>query len=270
MQGIATTALLVAAIRAREQSRPDRLFDDPFAATLAGDEGFAALASYRAAAGPGVPIIEVRTRFLDDALARITGRGVRQVVLLAAGMDARAYRIAWPAGTRLFELDQPEMIAEKARLLAGAAPRCARVAIPIDLRTDWTQPLIDAGFDRTQRTAFLIEGLFQYLPADAVASVLARVDALAAPGSSVLFDVVAAASLELPVMQPAKAWMAAQGAPWIFGVDDPRTLFAAHAWDVALTETGVAGHALGRWPFPVAPPGVPGVPRNHFVEATKR
>src|SRR5690348_16297583 len=103
MDPVALTGLLVAALRAEEAQRPDRLFDDPFAAALTGDEGRALLQRYRDSAAMGtVPIIEVRTRWYDDALGRAFASGFEQYVMLAAGMDARAYRLSWPAGARLF------------------------------------------------------------------------------------------------------------------------------------------------------------------------
>src|SRR5262245_57137826 len=160
---VASTALLVAALRAEESERDDRLFDDPFARDLAGDEGRAALAAYRAAAVHGtVPIIEVRTRFFDEAILLACASGVRQVAVLAAGMDARAFRLAWPEETRVFEIDQLEIIEAKARVLASAKPRCSRVAIAANLAEDWPKLLEARGFDRRDRTIWLVEGLLQY------------------------------------------------------------------------------------------------------------
>jgi methyltransferase (TIGR00027 family) len=164
MNPIAITSLLVAAIRAEETKRTDRLFEDPFADALAGDEGRAALSKYRgSSAGASILIIEVRTRWFDEALARASDEGIRQFVILAAGMDARAYRLRWATETRVFEVDQAEVIAAKARTLGDTAAACARVAIASNLARDWPRQLEAGGFDRSARTVWLVEGLLQYL-----------------------------------------------------------------------------------------------------------
>src|SRR5215212_6820134 len=136
-QAVAGTGLLVAAIRAKESTREDRLFSDPYAHKLAGDTGRALLEAAIADAGERSTIqIVVRTRFLDEALLRAAAVA-SQVGILAAGMDARAYRLEWPAGTTVYELDQPAVIAAKNDLLAADEPRCRRVPIGVDLADDW-------------------------------------------------------------------------------------------------------------------------------------
>src|SRR5262245_24109726 len=127
MDPVASTAHWVAAARARESSRPDALFYDPFAAALAGAEGERWMDDPRDEAVISA-YVALRTRFFDDALLEAARGGIRQIVLLAAGLDARAYRLPWPTGTRLFELDRVELLAHKDRILeaARAVPRCAR------------------------------------------------------------------------------------------------------------------------------------------------
>jgi methyltransferase (TIGR00027 family) len=269
MNPVAITALLVAAMRAEESKRSDRLFDDPFAHALAGDAGYAALRTYRDAVGPSIPIIEVRTRWFDEALARAVATGIAQVVILAAGMDARAYRLDWPAGTRVFEVDQPEVIAHKAEILGSSAPTSTRVTIAENLANDWPTALRAARFDPSVPTAWLIEGLLQYLDAPAVEALFARIDGLSAPRSVLLYDVVGKSLLESPVLARTLRMMAELGAPWTFGSDDPAGLVAVHGWEAAPIDPGTPGTRWGRWPFPVAPPGVPGVPRGYLVEASK-
>src|SRR5262245_16175119 len=140
-EAVASTGLLVAAIRARESAGDDPLFSDPYADKLAGETGRALLAAAIAETGERSTVqIVVRTRFLDDALLGAV-RMADQVVILAAGMDARAYRLAWPDGTTVYELDQPAVIAAKADLLADDQPRCRRVAIGVDLADDWPAAL---------------------------------------------------------------------------------------------------------------------------------
>jgi methyltransferase (TIGR00027 family) len=268
MDPVAITGLLVAALRAEESKRADRLFDDPFADRLAGDEGHAELGRYRDSAKFGtVPIIEVRTRWYDEAIARAVASGVRQFVILAAGMDARAYRLAWPDEARVFEIDREEVLSQKARRIEGAVAKCARVAIGGDLRNDWPRELLSRGFDRNARTMWLVEGLLQYLEEPAVERILERIDSLSAPQSIALYDVLGKSLLESPVMAPTLQLMRELGAPWQFGTDDPAALLCT--WKATVVEPAVIGNQLKRWPFPAAPPGVPGVPRGYFVEASK-
>ena len=126
-----------------------------------------------------------RTRFFDDFFADATARGLRQAVILASGLDARAYRLAWPAGTVVFEIDQPEVIAFKTGTLAelGAEPDRRLRTVAVDLREDWPAALPDAGFDTTTPTAWIAEGLFGYLPPEAQDRLLDQITALSAPGS---------------------------------------------------------------------------------------
>lgn len=129
----------------------------------------------------------VRTRHFDTLFTDATTAGVRQAVILAAGLDARAYRLAWPAGTTVYELDQPEVIEFKTTTLAqlGAEPAADRRPIAIDLREDWPKALLDNGFDPSQPTAWIAEGLLIYLPSEAQDLLFDRIDELSAPGSRV-------------------------------------------------------------------------------------
>lgn len=129
----------------------------------------------------------VRTRHFDTLFTDAIAAGVRQAVILAAGLDARAYRLAWPAGTTVYELDQPEVIAFKSDTLAqlGAEPAADRRAVAVDLRDDWPKALLDNGFDPTQPTAWIAEGLLIYLPPEAQDLLFDRIDELSAPGSRV-------------------------------------------------------------------------------------
>ena len=263
---VATTGLLVAAIRGDETRRPDPLFRDPYADHLAGDIGRATLATYRAATGLATPVIELRTRYYDDAIARAQTAGIQQFVLLAAGMDARAYRLAWPPATHLYEVDRPAVLAHKAALLADTAPTCTRTAVPIDLADDWPAALVAAGFDPTIKTCWLVEGLLQYLEQPFIATLFARLAALAAPGSRVLYDVIGRVLLDAPFMAAATSMMRDLGAPWRFGTDDPAALVTPHGFTAAVQDIAGLGLRLGRWPMPFAPG--PGGPRGYLVEAT--
>jgi methyltransferase (TIGR00027 family) len=129
----------------------------------------------------------VRTRWFDKLFTDAAADGVRQAVILASGLDARAYRLPWPDGTTVYELDQPEVIAFKTNTLTdlGAEPKAERTTIAIDLRNDWPKALLDNGFDPTQPTAWIAEGLLIYLPPEAQDLLFDRINELSAPGSRV-------------------------------------------------------------------------------------
>jgi methyltransferase (TIGR00027 family) len=192
ISGVSRTAIGVAWLRAQERLRPDKLFDDPYAADFvmgaremmaearsrAGDRGRAIGALF------GKHVV-IRTKFYDDYLLAAVAAGCHQVVLLAAGLDTRAFRLDWPAGVRLFELDLPDLLEYKERILDAreAVSRCERTVLRVDLREDWAGRLVDAGFRPAEPTAWLIEGLLVYLGYDEAAGLLTSIDALSAPGS---------------------------------------------------------------------------------------
>jgi methyltransferase (TIGR00027 family) len=200
--GVEKTALGVAMVRAWESRRPDRLFDDPYAQAFvdAAPDAFPEAANSHeelAARGPMGEIAAqfslhgvIRTRFFDDYLTAATAAGCSQVVLLAAGLDTRAFRLAWPERTRLFEVDLPDVLAFKDAVLAarGAAARCERTTVPADLRADWASALNAAGYDPGRPTAWLVEGVLIYLTADEAGRLLGDVTRLSVPGSRLSFE----------------------------------------------------------------------------------
>jgi methyltransferase (TIGR00027 family) len=277
---VALTSRWIAAARANESARPDRLFNDPFAAALSGGVGAtspyqpapAALdaATLRAIQAFGVPYLAIRTRFLDDLLLRAVAEGVRQVVILAAGMDARAFRLPWPDGTTIYELDRPEVLAAKAATLAGALPRCRWQTVGVDLAEPaWPEALAAAGFDPREPSAWLVEGLLMYLEEATVRDLLRAVAALAQPGSWLGADLMGAAPFRSPLLRPWLALFAAQNAPLRFGTDTPETLFAETGWQATVAQPGDEDANYGRWSFPVVPRGLPGVPRSFLVAARR-
>jgi methyltransferase (TIGR00027 family) len=138
--------------------------------------------------------IAVRTRFFDDFFTNAARDGVRQAVILASGLDTRAYRMSWPTGAVVFELDQPQVIEFKSRVLAdqGVSPTVDRRAISIDLRDDWPAALRENGFDVDQPTAWIAEGLLIYLPPEAQDRLLDNITALSAPDSRFATEYMAA------------------------------------------------------------------------------
>lgn len=195
VSSVGLTALAVAAGRAIETSRDDNLISDEFAAPFtraatppqAMPTTDAEVAADDYVWGVMSGFMGVRTKFLDDFLA---AAGTRQVVILAAGLDARAYRLDWSAGCRVFEVDQPKVLEFKQQVLddLGARPKCERTVVPTDLRDDWASALQQAGFDPQQPAAWLAEGLLPYLPARAEEDLFDQVHKLSAVGSQVAIE----------------------------------------------------------------------------------
>lgn len=182
LEGVSRTAIGVARVRALETSRAGRLFDDPYAQLFAalGEPPTGQPSTARLAIAFQIII---RTRFYDDWLLGEAGRGVRQVVLLGAGLDTRAYRLDWPPGTSVYEVDLPPVLAEKERVLHGATPRCQRFAVAADVTSDLFPVLTAEGFDPIQPTAWLAEGLLIYLDEAQSLRVVTTATAMSAPGS---------------------------------------------------------------------------------------
>jgi methyltransferase (TIGR00027 family) len=270
---IAPTSRWMAAARARESERADRLFCDPLAAALAGPEGFAWLERMEAAAqseGPGLyPVI--RTRFFDDFLLDSCRRlGVRQVVLAAAGLDTRAFRLSWPSRTRLYEMDLPEVLDAKEDVIdkAGAKPNCERLTVGVDLReATWPEALLARGYRPERPSVWLIEGLLYYLTRSAVHGLLEKVGALTATGSLLGLDVMNRGLFFSPVAWPMQVALAQRGAPGRFGTNNPETLMARHGFEADVTQPGEEGANFGRWPRLMLPREVPALPRSFLVRA---
>ena len=229
----ARTARWMAAARAQESLRADRLFTDPFAELFAGSEGQAMLArSQEASGGSANPYLPVRTRYFDDFLLNAAQQHT-QVVLLGAGFDTRAFRLPLSPHVQLFELDSAELLAEKNKLLSmrSARPQCQRSTVAANLsREDWAYTLIDAGFDTARSTLWLAEGLLYYLGARPVVSLLRQTRALSASGSQLLADVFGAKLLAMPSMQPYLRWLEHNELPAPFCTDDPVGLFTPCGW----------------------------------------
>ena len=205
---VGTTAVMVAAARAAETDRDAPLIRDPYAKILVAGAGTGAwefmfddefVAKVAAADSEAAAIFEhmgsyqaVRTHFFDDFFAAATAAGIRQVVILASGLDSRAYRLEWPTGTIVYEIDQPKVLEYKAATLSehGVTPSAQRREVPMDLRYDWPKALRDAGFDANLPTAWLAEGLLMYLPADAQDRLFEQITELSAAGSRIAVETV--------------------------------------------------------------------------------
>ena len=204
---VGVTATMVAAARAIATKADNPLIEDPFAEPLVravGVEFFTRWVSGDLSAadvddhesgwklGHMPDAMAARTRFFDSFFQGAIDAGIRQAVILASGLDARAYRLAWPADLTLFEIDQPQVIEFKATTLAGlgAAPGADLRTVAIDLRRDWPKALRETGFDPHRPTAWIAEGLFGYLPPEAQDRLLDNITALSADGSRLACEAV--------------------------------------------------------------------------------
>ena len=285
---VALTSRWIAAARAHESARTRRLFDDPFAEALTRVDAFGAPQSGRRSSPAsllldslilrslrafGSPYLAIRTRFFDDLLLHATHvAGARQVVIVAAGLDTRAFRLHWPSDVHIYELDRPEVLRakEKVLLTAGARISHERRALGVDLtHPSWIHELRAAGYDIAQPSAWLVEGLLMYLSDTEVRELLGVVTDLATPGSWLGADLVNAAFLTSPLSRSWIRMAAAHGAPWRFGTNAPAMLFASLGWEATIAQPGEKGANYRRWPFGVAPRIFPAAPRMFLVAAQR-
>jgi methyltransferase (TIGR00027 family) len=197
---VGATATMVAAARALASKAPEPLITDPFAEPLVravGIEFFTKMVDGEIPlAESGDPqfitsrvidVLAVRTKFFDEFFLDAAAAGIRQAVILASGLDSRAYRLPWPAGTVVFEIDQQTVVDFKTATMSalGAAPRAEHRPVAVDLREDWPTVLRTNGFDETRPTAWSAEGLLAYLPPEAQDRLFDEITALSAKGSRV-------------------------------------------------------------------------------------
>ncbi len=201
---VGATATMVASARAMASNADSPLISDPYAEPLVRAVGldlFTKLATGELSPADleddsdGAPAgvqrmtdnMAVRTKFFDEFFLDATNAGIKQAVILASGLDARAYRLPWPGGTTVYEIDQPQVIEFKSRTLAelGAQPTAHRRTVAVDLRDDWPTALQAAGFDPAQPSAWSAEGLLGYLPPEAQDRLLDTITELSAPGSRI-------------------------------------------------------------------------------------
>ncbi|HET9875845.1 MAG TPA: class I SAM-dependent methyltransferase [Mycobacterium sp.] len=240
---VGATATGVAVGRALASRAADALINDPFAEPLVravgvdfftrlasgeldpadiGDDGAWGMSRMR-------DMMAVRTQFFDKFFLTATGAGIRQAVILASGLDARAYRLAWPVGTTVYEIDQPTVIDFKTAALAGlgAVPTADRRTVAIDLRHDWPAALTEAGFDAGRPAAWSAEGLLAFLPPDAQDRLLDNITSLSAPGSRLATENMPDAGRAMSMMQDR---MTAAVDRW-----------RGHGFDVAMTDLWYLG-----------------------------
>jgi len=273
-QGVGMTAVGVAYLRALETTRADRLFADPLAAEFVAASGWSppdgteqdlndTSDDVRAFWGTVAATAIVRTRFLDEFCITAAGAGVRQFVILGAGLDARAFRLAWPPGVRLFELDVQDMIAFKERVVRSIAarPGCERIVVASDLSGDWFSDLSRAGFDASIPTAWIAEGLLIYLTAEQNDALITTISGASPRGSRLALTLGGPSSLDVPgagdgyVDEEAPLGsFASVNAMWkSVPPDDPAAWLAEHGWEAEVFSARERADAYGR-PLPEAAP----------------
>src|SRR5271156_3110943 len=263
-ESVGVTALGIAAARAAETDSDNPLIVDPFARLFldaVGDRAWTAFFSGTvskevADVDPelsvrmrsGVDYISSRTKLFDDFFLSATEAGVRQAVILAAGLDTRAWRLPWPDETRVYELDQPKVLDFKRSTLAGsgAEPAAVLINVPIDLRQNWPKALEQAGYDASAPTAWSAEGLLPFLPARAQDLLFDRIEALSAAGSRIAVEAFGGDLLSPDGLQRQRAQMeryraAAADIPKVEDLwyleerADVADWLRRHGWDVAVT-----------------------------------
>lgn len=268
--GVGSTALSVAAARALTSRRPQPLAVDPFAEVLVRGAGqqWADLIDGKApdhlliASSFGRAFQEyqaVRTKYFDDYVRAALDAGVRQMVIVAAGLDARAYRLDWPDGAVVYELDRRQVLEFKHQTLNanGAEPRVDRREVPVDLREDWPRALRDSGFDPAVPTAWLVEGLLFYVAADTVHQLFEKIMRGSAPGSRVAIEEMdpLPESVLAAFANPDEAFDDAM-VQWVHLIyQDPRSeaarWFIEHGWHAERITISEYLGSLGRPPIPL-------------------
>jgi methyltransferase (TIGR00027 family) len=272
--GAGFMALAVAAARAVESRRVSPLLHDPHA------EAFV-LAARLPSPVPTTPeaadadksfpwsmvneYVAVRSRFFDEFFAAAGDAGIRQVVILAAGLDTRAFRLEWPDGVTVYEVDAPLVLSFKEKVLGdtGARPRSVRKIVATDLREDWSAALLAAGFDPSVPTAWLAEGLLIYLPDQVKASLVATVEELSAPGSRAAIEHITSPRGDAPANAAFRE--AARRTDFDIDVDtvwsagrdyDPVEWLRASGWSVRVSPIKALAERYGRRLSPDLPEGM--------------
>ncbi len=300
-ESVGATALGVASARAAETESDTPLIQDPFARVFldaAGDgvwnwHAREALPPEIVEAEPELPLqmqamvsyMASRTRFFDSFFQTATNSGIKQAVILAAGLDARSWRLPWPDGVTVYELDQDRVLDFKLRTLTehGAQPTANRVEVAVDLRHDWPKALQGAGFDPSQPSVWSAEGLMPYLPAAAQDLLFERINELAAPGSRVAVEALGPTFLDEEIrakrrerMERVRTLLAKVDSDrdvprtdelWYFEEREPvGDWFGRHGWTVTVTPAAELMADFGRSAAPEVQDMVPG---NEFVNAQR-
>jgi methyltransferase (TIGR00027 family) len=266
---VCKTSLVMAAKRAIENQRADRLFVDLLAEKLAATEIDTCLEKWKKVEGDFSQILSqrtrfvaVRTRFFDDFLMLVASE-VSQIIILGAGMDTRAFRLPWRSDTHLYELDRAEVIQKKEAILKDIPAKCHRQAIAVDLKQTWFEPLVNQGYRTDLPSVWLMEGLLTYLNQQEVNDLLKTISDYSMSRSYLGADLVSVKSLQLGLESDDIR------KHWRFGTDYPQQLFESYGWKASVRQPGEEGVNFGRYKKSPPPLEIPNMRRCFFVTARK-
>lgn len=259
LNAVSRSSLIAAAARAIETENPDGLFKDPLAANLAGEDTISeARPNVQKFEDRGTPIAIVRTRYFDDFLQSKTDL-IRQVVILGAGMDTRAFRLPWPSDTHLFEIDTPEVIEYKESVLRSTSSLCHRHSIAVDLKEIATDSLVDQGFQVDFPTIWLMEGSIYYLDETNVHRLLKIITDLSTPGSYFCADFINSFFIDRDSEEFSQHWK--------FGCDEPESLLSAYNWSASVVQASDEDANYGRFTYKLPARDVKDAPHYFFAQA---
>lgn len=251
------TARLMAAMRAKETAKDDHLFNDPFAVRLAGEEALSFIEQQLLAQDHAY--IAVRTRFFDDFLIQTVSK-TSQMIILASGMDTRAYRLPQIARTKLYELDQPAVLETKLTILGDTPPLCQYYPIAADLTKSWQHLLLEKGYQENLPSVWLLEGLLMYLTTSEVHQLLQTISSITTIGSYFGLDLVNVKAIEY---ESYKGYFRS-------GFDYPEELLAQYGWEAEVIQPGDKAACFGRYTHQLPPRDVPDVERVFLISACKK
>ncbi|WP_088242856.1 SAM-dependent methyltransferase [Calothrix rhizosoleniae] len=269
---VCRTAVVMAAKRAIESERTDRLFEDPFAAQLVGFKEMQSLRdNWDKQDGKDpksntlrIQFVAVRTKFFDDFLVSVIPE-VRQIVILGVGYDTRAYRLPLPPEICIYEIDLPEIMSRKEEILKDIPSKCHRQTIATDLQKPWVHLLKNQGYKSNEPTVWLMEGLLMYLDEKEVNTLLQTISDFSVKGSYLGVDLISVKSWEIGSQR--QNGLISKN--WRFGTDEPEELFACYGWNASVIQPGEMRANYGRYSVQITPRSIPGMRRSFMVTAKK-
>lgn len=257
---VSRSSRVMAAIRAIETQRIDGLFKDPLAAKLAGEELIAEITpTAQKYEDDGMPIVIVRTRFFDDFLMS-EAASIKQVVILGAGMDTRAFRLPWQRDTQIYELDRPEVLEYKTSVLGNIESKCERHLISVDITEPWAEKLIASGYQVEIPSVWLMEGLLYYLSDQEVHKLLKVITQMSVPMSWLGADLINSHIISQSTEKLSQHWK--------YGCDDPEKLLSTYNWEASVLQPGEEGASYGRFTSKFQPRNILDASHYFFVKAS--
>ncbi|MFE6281477.1 SAM-dependent methyltransferase [Streptomyces sp. NPDC057877] len=249
LDGVHRAALWTAAAHAAEYGRESPYVRDPWAADFLHAAGFQ---GGPPGDGPLQRLLPdwmvVRTRFFDEHLLDSARAGGRQVVLIGAGLDTRAFRLDWPTGVHVFEVEHPALLAFKERVLDCSPPTCGRRSlVEAEPADGWREELLAAGFDPRRPTSWLCEAPMYFLPPATVAGIVDAMTELSAPGSTFAAECVSSRSGSSPFVAPFLEALASIGIGWHWQLTDPERWWAEHGWDAQVADLYTLPYVVERF-----------------------